>query len=295
MRRVASRSDPIATSQCLGALASRRRVVRPPEKETRRRDAGAARLACGSLGFIDIVTMSAQTHRGAASEDHRLFASEQLATLRAAAADFCWLLDRDYAPHSALELVGNRFSLAARQRMAISRYACSSAEVERRQKRCIDLQQACGHELWIDGYNVLTLIESALSGGVVLICRDGCCRDIAGIHRRYRKVSETMPALQLVGETLAAADVASCRWWLDKPVSNSGRLKTAISEIAAANDWKMEVELAFSPDHELSHTENPVTTSDGVILDRSRVWVNLARHIIAERVPGANIIDLASQ
>ena len=238
--------------------------------------------------------MSGQTHRGAASEDHRLFTAEQLPTLRAAAADFCWLLDRDYAPHSALELVGNRFSLAARQRMAISRYACSAADAERRDQLSIDLTHVRGRELWIDGYNVLTLIESASSGGVVLRCRDTCFRDIAGIHRRYRKVSETIPALQLVGETVAAARVSLCRWWLDKPVSNSGRLKTAIIEIAKANGWRMEVELAFSPDHELSHTENPIASSDGIVLDRCQSWVNLAREIITRRVPAANIVDLAS-
>jgi hypothetical protein len=119
--------------------------------------------------------MSAQTHRGAASEDHRLFGAAQLPTLRTAAADFCWLLDRGYAPNSALQLVGNRYSLAARQRMAISRYACSAADAERRAQRGIDLSQTRNRELWLDGYNVLTLIESALSGGVVLLCRDACC------------------------------------------------------------------------------------------------------------------------
>jgi hypothetical protein len=237
--------------------------------------------------------MSAQTHRGAASEDHRLFAADRLPVLRAAAADFCWLLDRDYAPHSALELVGNRYSLAARQRMAISRYACSATDAEQRRERGVELAQAKGRELWIDGYNVLTLIESALSGGVVLLCRDGCLRDIAGIHRRYRKVSETIPALQLVGETVTAAGVALCRWWLDKPVSNSGRLKTAISEIATVNGWRMEVELEFSPDHELSHTENLIASSDGIILDHCRGWVNLVRHIIRQRIPSARLIDLA--
>ena len=239
--------------------------------------------------------MSAQTHRGAASEDDRLFAANQLPALRAAAADFCWLLDRDYAPHSALQLVGNRYSLAARQRMAVLRYACSAAAAEGRRQRRIELAQARGQELGIDGYNVLTLIESALSGGVILFCRDGCCRDIAGIHRRYRKVSETIPALLLIGETLAGAGVASARWWLDKPVSNSGRLKAAISESAAEHHWKMEVELSFSPDHELARAENPIATSDGIVLDRCHSWVNLARLIISERVPGARIVDLGLQ
>ena len=238
--------------------------------------------------------MSDQTHRGAASQDSRLFAATQLPLLRTAASDFCWLLDRDYAPRSALELVGNRYSLTARQRMAISRYACSEREAARRRERLMQLPQLRGRELWIDGYNVLTLIESALSGGVILLSRDGCCRDIAGIHRRYRKVSETVPALKLVGETVAAAGVSLCRWWLDKPVSNSGRLKTLISDTAREQGWNVEVELVFSPDHVLSHTENPVATSDGVILDRCRAWVNLVREIVQQRVPAANIVDLSA-
>lgn len=233
------------------------------------------------------------SHRGAASEDGQLFAESQLSTLRAAVADFCWLLDRDYAPRSALELVGNRYFLAARQRMAISRYACSAQEAHRRRERRLELKDVRGKELWIDGYNVLTLIESALSGGLVLICRDECCRDIAGIHRRYRKVSETVPALQIVGDTLTAIGVSRCRWLLDKPVSNSGRLKTLITEMAVANGWNMEVEVVFSPDHELSQTENVIATSDGIILDRCRTWVNLARHIITEKVPNAWVVDLS--
>jgi hypothetical protein len=84
-----------------------------------------------------------------------------------------------------------------------------------------------------------------------------------------------------------------CRWWLDKPVSNSGRLKTTITETASAQGWNMAVELAFSPDHELSHTENPVATSDGIILDRCQSWVNLAREIITRRVPNPKLIDFS--
>lgn len=237
--------------------------------------------------------MSHQVHRGAASEDHRLFAPTQLPNLRAAAGDLCWLLDRDYAPRSALELVGNRYSLAARQRMALSRYACSEADAQRRRENRLEPTALPGRELWIDGYNVLTLIESALSGGIVLLCRDSCCRDIAGIHRRYRKVDETIPALQLVGDTVAAWKVSACRWILDKPVSNSGRLKALILDTAKTKNWNMEVELAFSPDHILSRSQNVVASSDGIILDRCTAWVNLAREIIIQRVPAAQLVDLS--
>ena len=236
---------------------------------------------------------SHQTHRGLAPQDERLFAARQLPALRAAAADLCWLLDRSYASRSALELVGNRYSLTSRQRMAVSRYACSHKDVQRRQQLRVEPVQLRGQELWLDGYNVLTLLESALAGGIVLPGRDGCCRDIAGIHRRYRKVNETLPALQLIGETAQAWGVSCCRWWLDKPVSNSGRLKTIILKAAAAAGWKMEAELTFNPDHVLSHTDQIIATSDGIVLDHCQRWVNLARLVIADRIPQARLLDLS--
>jgi hypothetical protein len=225
--------------------------------------------------------------------DERLFHARQLPTLRAAAADLCWLLDHGYASNSATELVGNRYNLASRQRMAVSRCACPAGAVQQCRRRQLAPAAVRGRELWLDGYNVLTVLESALAGGVVLLGRDGCCRDIAGIHRRYRKVNETIPGLRLVGEITAAWGVTGCRWWLDKPVSNSGRLKTLIHEQAAAAGWNMTVDLDFNPDRVLYQSGQVIATSDGVVLDRCQQWVNLAREIITRRIPDAWLLDLA--
>jgi hypothetical protein len=235
-----------------------------------------------------------QTHRGAAPQDERLFAPNQLGVLRAASVDLCWLLDRHYAARSALELVGNRHNLSSRQRMALARYACSAADVHRRAQSRLEAVDVRGQELWLDGYNILTVLESALSGGVVLPGRDSCLRDIAGIHRRYRKVSETMPALKLVGETVSALGVGLCRWLLDQPVSNSGRLKTLILDTAREAGWNMEVELTYSPDHLLAETNHIIATSDGIVLDQCQRWINLASIIIAQRIPKARMVDLAA-
>jgi hypothetical protein len=234
-----------------------------------------------------------QSHRGPAARDEKLFGARQLPALRAAAQDLCWLLDRGYALHSATELVGNRHNLTSRQRMAVSRCACSREAAQHRHLLEVAPAELCGRELWLDGYNVLTLMESALSGGVVLLGRDGCCRDIAGIHRRYRKVDETMPALRLIGETVSSWGVTSCRWWLDKPVSNSGRLKEFILTTASAAGWSMTVELVFNPDRVLWESENVIATSDSIVLDRCHRWVNLARPIINAHVPKARLVDLA--
>ena len=85
----------------------------------------------------------------------------------------------------------------------------------------------------------------------MLLARDGCLRDVAGLHGTYRKVEETLPAIALVGEFLAELGAGPCLWCLDRPVSNSGRLASAIREMAEARGWDWSVELMFNPDAHL--------------------------------------------
>jgi hypothetical protein len=231
-------------------------------------------------------------HRGADPEDERLFGAGRLAALRQATGDLCWLLDHGYGIGCATELVGDRHHLARRQRIAIARCACSEAARERRQAHCVGPARLRGQELWLDGLNVLMAVETALGGGVILIGRDGCCRDVAGVYSRYRKVEETLPALQAIGRMAAQWSVGRCRWLLDSPVNNSGRLKGIILEVAAQTGWPWEVELVLNPDRVLSLTEQVVSSSDHAILDRCQSWFNLAREVIAGQVPAAHVVDL---
>ena len=89
----------------------------------------------------------------------------------------------------------------------------------------------------IDGFNVLTTVEAALGGAVVLVCRDTTCRDIAGIHGSYRKVAETLPALDRLATVLERLGVHQCHWLFDRPVSNSGRIRGIVFETAAERGW----------------------------------------------------------
>ena len=231
-------------------------------------------------------------HRGADPEDERSFGASRLAVLRRATSDLCWLLDHGYGIGCATELVGDRHHLARRQRIAIARCACSRAAKERRQAHCVGPAGLRGRELWLDGFNVLTAVETALAGGVILIGRDGCCRDVAGVHAHYHRVEETLPALHAIGRTAAQWAVRKCHWLLDSPVNNSGRLKGIIQETAAGTGWPWEVELVVNPDRVLSVTDQVVSSSDHVILDRCQRWFNLARHVIAAQVPAAHEVDL---
>jgi hypothetical protein len=235
-----------------------------------------------------------RTHRGPHPADAKLFAVVVIPDLRSAIADFSLLLTKGYADKSALKLVGDRFSLTERQRTAIMRSACSDQQLTSRKSREVKLAELGEKPIAIDGYNVLITIEAAMSGACVFKGRDGCFRDLASIHGTYRKVTETIPAVQLIGEFLKEHNTGNCLWLLDSPVSNSGRLKTLISELAGKNGWNWEVELLLSPDAKLIKGDLTAASSDSVVLDGCKKWVNLARAIIEEKVPEAWLIDLSA-
>jgi hypothetical protein len=95
----------------------------------------------------------------------------------------------------------------------------------------------------------------------MLACRDGTYRDMASMHGSYRKVAETRPALQLIGRHCARQGFSECLWYLDRPVSNSGRLKTIMHEVAAEAGWNWQVELVPNPDRVLVEIDQLVADS----------------------------------
>jgi hypothetical protein len=235
-----------------------------------------------------------RAHRGPHPHDGQLFAPEAWLPLRNAVSDLSWLLERGYASVSALKIVGDRYALAQRQRIAVARCGCSDEARRRRDGSRIELGRLAAQVLWIDGYNLLTSIEAALAGGVILGARDGCFRDMASVHGTWRKIEETVPAIDIAGRFLAELGVSRAVWYLDSPVCNSGRLKTMLRKTAAEQDWSWDVELVPDPDRILSQTDQFVATADSGIVDACCRWVNLARAVIEQRVPAANIVDLSA-
>lgn len=231
-------------------------------------------------------------HRGAHPSDEQLFASERLSTLRTANAELSWLLSRGYTMTSALKLVGDHHGLCKRQRVALSRTACSDQSSAKRQTKCLSIQQIRGEELIIDGFNLLITLEAALSGGLILICRDGCTRDLASVHGTYRAVIETQKAICLIGGVLEMLEPQAVEWLLDKPVSNSGKLAQKIRAEAVEHGWLWNVEVVFNPDTVMMSSEKIAISSDSSILDNVSRWVNFSSYVITERLPHAWMVDL---
>ena len=226
-------------------------------------------------------------HRGPAPRDEALFAAEHVPALRAATHELSWLLSRGYAEDAATKLVGDRHALTARQRKAVARAACADDRRDARAKKVRTIDDLAGHALHVDAFNCIILCESILSGAPVFVGRDGALRDLASVHGTWRRVSETERALHALAELLDRARPAEVTWWLDRPVSNSGRLAAMLRD---TRPWK--VELVDHADPVLAEQNGIVATADAWILDRAAAWVDLPRALAAER--SAWLVDLAA-
>ena len=233
-------------------------------------------------------------HRGAHPADAELFGADELPKLRRAVAELCWLLSRGYRMTSSLKLVGDRHGLRERQRLAVSRCACSEDDRQRRIDHRIAVEQLNDQQLIVDGFNLIITIEAALSGGPLLVGIDDCIRDLSSVHGSYRSVEETDRAITMIGNALNELGPASVHWLLDQPVSNSGRLAAKITDLASRANWPWSVEVVFNPDTAIIASSAVAITSDSVILDGVNRWTDFKTYLVERDVPDAWIVDLGS-
>jgi len=237
--------------------------------------------------------MTKQQHRGKNPLDEKLFAPQEIPKLKEAVRDLSYLYTRNYSEKSAIKIVGDHYQLRKRQRIAVQRSACSDNSLKKRKESEVDEEELFGKRIYIDGYNILITIESMLSGGVLILARDGCIRDMASIHGSYHKVQETIPALNWIGERLPYYDPAEVNWFLDKPISNSGKLAKLIREISLNLGQKWNVELVDNPDHVLISEGGIILTSDSWILDRVSCWFNFIFNSIEFHLSKFWIVDIS--
>lgn len=231
------------------------------------------------------------SRRGFDEEDYRWFSDEEICKLKKSQEELQWLLNRGYKISSIIELIGGHYQFSARQRIALQRGTASSAQCKIRNKKLINLEIVKENYLYIDGFNLIITLEVALSGGVLILGNDGVIRDLAGLRGTYRLIDKTDIAILLIKKMLQDLKVTQVKFFLDAPVSNSGRLKDRILEILSSSDIAVEVELVPNADVILSKLER-VVTADSIILDDCKSWVNLSRKIVEKYIIEAWIVNL---
>lgn len=222
--------------------------------------------------FLEDKTMVKVIRRGYEKEDEKDFSEESVKKLNTASEDLYYLLNKNYKIKGASTFVGNHYLLTERQRLAIVRAVSPEKNiVEREIKKVTEGLE--NKTIYIDGFNTIITLEVALSDSTLLKCMDGCIRDLAGLRGTYKLIDKTDKSIMLIGKKLEELKVEKVEFYLDQPVSNSGRLKTRIIELLAPFNFKVQVFVINDVDKTLQEFYN-VVSSDAIILDKCKSWIN---------------------
>lgn len=232
-------------------------------------------------------------NRGKNTGDDTLFGSEkQISKLKLAVEDMHYLLSREYPEKAASDLVGNRYRLKTRQIQALRGMSASVAQLQNRQLKEVESSDLKGKTVYLDGFNVLILLESLLSEAYIFEGLDGCIRDLSGVHGTYKRVNQTLRAIELLASFYRTHQIHQLVWIFDKPVSNSGRIKQIILDFAEEHHLNWDADLQYNPDKFLAESSAIVISSDAWILDHCKEWFNLISYLITEESLPANLIKM---
>lgn len=232
-------------------------------------------------------------NRGKNTGEDPLFGSEkQISKLKLAVEDMRYLLTREYPEKAASDLVGNRYRLKTRQIQALRGASASDSQLHNRRLKHVETLALKGRTVYLDGFNVLILLESLLSEAYIFEGLEGCFRDLSGVHGTYKRVNQTLSAVELIAAFYQKNQIHKLVWIFDKPVSNSGRIKQIILEFAEQNQLNWEADLQFNPDKFLAESSEIIISSDAWILDHCKEWFNLIGYLIREEKLPVNLIKI---
>ena len=229
------------------------------------------------------------TRRGYVDTDECEFSDQSLVILKKAQEEIHWLIDRGFPIKNTVTFIGNHYMLSDRQRLALTRATSSTVSIIERKKK--EVSTCVNQTVNIDGFNLIITLEVALSGSTLIKCMDGTIRDLAGLRGTYRLIDKTDTAIRLIGEKLGSMNVTGAVFYLDAPVSNTGRLKTKIFELLNGYSYDITVELISNVDSILKNKAF-VVSSDAIILNECVSWINMAADIINESISDIGYINL---
>lgn len=231
--------------------------------------------------------------RGYMPSDEKDFSKDNLTILRQTQEELLYLLEHNYPIKSASTFIGNHYMLSERQRMAIVRATATQKILEERNIKKVtgNLQ---GESVYLDGLNIIITLEVALAGSTLIRCMDQTIRDLAGLRGTYRLIDDTDKAIFLIGDKLKEMQIQEAVFYLDAPVSNTGRLKQRIQELLAEYPFLIRVELVINADVMLKKQKN-VITSDAIILNTCESFINLTAEIIRAKLPEVKCINLSDK
>lgn len=185
-----------------------------------------------------------------------------------AGIDFFWLLERGYNRKLALDAVTARWGLSRVERLALYRTVFDLATSFARRRK---LRECRGEMLAVDGFNVLSTVQSALLGDTLLLASDGFVRDLAATIRKVRVNSLLWTSLYIllmyVRRVVQPEELVIV---FDSQVSRSGEFALLVAKLLKRLGLEGTALADARADNYLTqlHKEYIIATSDSVLIDR---------------------------
>jgi hypothetical protein len=199
-----------------------------------------------------------------------------------AVADYRLLKNSQYPAKASLKLVGDRYRLTKLQRNCLLRGVVEKSLCLKRTEKNIQPEAVRGKMLGIDWFNVLITVESYLKGALLFLSDDGIVRDSSSIHGSYRQSELTTRAIGAILHTIRLLVPRHIDIYMDSPISHSKQMHDELGSIlmSAECPFSYSISLAQSADYPLKTYPGIVASSDSVIIDRVRFFIDLPSIIL---------------
>ncbi len=201
-----------------------------------------------------------------------------------AARDYKYLLNRGFPQKASLNFVSASYGLTPVERSLLLR--CVHRDEDSEAVRGKTVHQVKGVSLVIDGYNVMLTVASAIEGLTLFLCDDGFVRDLRSSYTKDFEAAAVSKAVSHIAKAIDSLGVANPLVVLDKNVSWSARHADLLR-----SEFGIEATTAARADIAVLGTEGVVSSSDFVILLRSKRVYDLAQFVVRNVVRNVEIVD----
>jgi hypothetical protein len=195
-------------------------------------------------------------------------------SLKNAAYDLKFLLNRGYRKKVAITLVANKYLLDKNGRNYLVRKVFSDEKSKERTAKIVDIHNINNETIFIDGYNVLISVETICKQEYdsLILCDDGILRDVKAVFGKYKATSTTDTALNHIIKVFSTYNPACIYFLYDSPVSKSGELANHTDNLIKTNGLNGAAVTHNNVDFELVKLSKDyggiVATSDSVVIDK---------------------------
>ncbi|MCK5822873.1 MAG: DUF434 domain-containing protein [Bacteroidales bacterium] len=196
--------------------------------------------------------------------------------------DYIYLLEKKYPQKAILKLIGDKYLLSSVERTILFRGITTKNKIISRSTKLASENELFNQTIHVDCYNTLITIGSYLNGSTVFIGNDNFLRDASEIHGKIFRTELYEKSLSLIFYYLKTKNVSNILFYLDKPVSYSGKLCSDINDLLNKEKINGKAQTCESPDFILKNIDfGFCSTSDSIIIDNSNVKIfDLSRKTI---------------